>query len=114
MTGPTWRVPGSLARRWDGRYYRGAARDLRAAKRTEAEQRNELTLPANRRQARLRHNAMVARVRRTRARSAGRATADMGATVAAVGEVMLTVATNAGELAETFERIRTQIDGLQP
>lgn len=47
-----WRVPGSLGRRWEGRYYRGAMRELRAAKRAEAEQRNAVTPPERRRGAR--------------------------------------------------------------
>jgi hypothetical protein len=45
-----WRVPGSLTMRWIGRYHRGAMKELRAAKRAEAEERNTRT-PAERRRA---------------------------------------------------------------
>lgn len=47
-----WRVPGSLAPRWHGRYHRGAMKELRAQKRVEAEERNARTRPERRRAAR--------------------------------------------------------------
>lgn len=47
-----WRVPGSLTPRWHGCYHRGAMKELRAAKRVEAEERNARTPAARRRAAR--------------------------------------------------------------
>jgi hypothetical protein len=47
-----WRVPGSLTLRWHGRYHRGAMKELRAAKRVEAEECNARTRPERRRAAR--------------------------------------------------------------
>lgn len=52
MAGTDWRVTGSLAYRWTGRYHRGARKDLRAVKRAEAEACNAATRPERRRSTR--------------------------------------------------------------